>query len=71
MVDLQSDFDGLVRVAEAHFRAKPWTPEELALEQVLNEARAADFDFAEAAVTVAWSKLAPPDLQWNSRGVEG
>lgn len=70
MMDPQIHFDELVKTAEAWFRADGFGPEERALAEQLEAARTRDSGVASAAIEVAWSKLAPPDLSWNSRGGE-
>jgi hypothetical protein len=63
--NIQSDFDGLVEIAEAWFRCNGFTPEERALAAQIEEARRRDEGVASAAIEVAWSKVAPAGLTWN------
>jgi len=65
MSNVQEDFDGLVRVAEAWFRCDGFTEEERALAEKIEAARSRDPGIADAAVAVAFSRVAPPDLQWR------
>ena len=69
MPDPQFHFDELVKTAEAWFRADGFGPEERALAEQLELARRRDEGVANAAVDLAFRKLAP-DLSWNSRGGE-
>lgn len=54
----QEQFDHLVSTAEAWLTAPAFSADERALEQVLEEARARDPGVAEAAVDVAFERLA-------------
>lgn len=65
MCEAQINFDSLVEVAEAWFRAKSFTAEERALAEQIEEARQRDPGIADAAVSVAFSKLAPAGLEWR------
>jgi hypothetical protein len=63
--NIQTDFDGLVAVAEAWLCSSGFSPEERALAAQIEEARRRDEGVASAAIEVAWSKVAPPGLEWN------
>lgn len=68
-MDPQNHFDDLVRVAEAWLQSSGFSQEERALEEQLELARQRDEGVANAAVDLAFRKLAP-DLSWNARGGE-
>lgn len=63
--DVQQDFDQLVVTAEAWLLSPAYSKAERCLELVLEEARRRDEDFVDAALEVAWNKLAG-DLEWNT-----
>jgi hypothetical protein len=63
--DIQSDFDGLVAIAEAWLLCNGFSAEERALAAQIEEARRIDEGVADAAVQVAFSRVAPPGLEWN------
>jgi hypothetical protein len=65
MNDPQIHFDTLVAAAEAWLLCNGFTAEERALAAQIEEARRRDEGVADAAVAVAWSKVAPPGLEWN------
>jgi hypothetical protein len=65
MSNIQSDFDGLVEIAVTFFRASAFSHEERALEEQLEIAKARDCGVAEAAIGLAFRRVAPPGLEWR------